>query len=244
MSLEVAQLPWWRRLKQKMHLRRRLRQWRRVRYNLALLRYRMPRAVSRVYEGYARHPESKHTVSRLDAAVIYDLVRRHRPGQCIEVGCGLGTVTAIVALAMEANGEGRITSLEQLDWMAELARELLPDVCKERVGIVRCDPEVRQYFGEEWACYRFTPATADIDLVIVDGPGEWVDEVGNLVHKPNGDLVGFLPYLGPGSRVFVDGRLSTVAAYRRHLSGRFHIKQSRLGYTSLELAGPGPTPTR
>lgn len=241
MSLGTTQLPLWRRLKQKARLRRRLRQWTSVRYNIALLRYRMPRAVSRVYESYAQHPESKHIVSRLDAAVIYNLVRRRRPGHCIELGSGLGTVTAIVALGMEANGEGRVTSLEQMDWMAKLAKELLPDACKERVEIVRCEPEVRQYFGEEWACYRFTPATADIDLVIIDGPGAWVDEAGNLVHKPNGDLVGLLPYLRPGCRVFLDGRLSTVAAYRRHLGDCLAIHQSSLGYTLMELTGPSPT---
>ena len=228
----------WRRLMQKARLRRRLRRWTSVRYNLALLCYRMPRAVSRVYEGYSRHPESKHIVSRLDAAVIYNLVRRHRPAHCIELGCSLGTVTAIVALAMEANGKGMVTSLEQIDWMAESAKELLPDACKERVEILRCEPEVRQYFGEEWACYRFTPATAEIDLVIIDGPGGWVDQAGNLVQKPNGDLLGFLPYLRPGCRVFVDGRLSTVAAYRRHLGDLLDIHQSSLGYTLMKLAGP------
>ncbi len=54
-------------------------------------------------------------ISESDIRVIWNLVRRHRPGHCIELGGGLGTVTATVALAMEANGFGKVTSLEQLD---------------------------------------------------------------------------------------------------------------------------------
>jgi hypothetical protein len=139
---------------------------------------------------------------------------------------------------MDANGLGRVTSLEQLEWMAQMAWEMLPDTCRRRVRIVRCDPEVRRYYEEEWACYRFTPETADVDLVIIDGPAPWTDDSGNISPGPNGDLAGLLPYLRPGCRVFVDGRLPTVAAIRWHMGHLFDIRQSRLNYTLMELKAP------
>lgn len=154
--------------------------------NLASFWYRMPREVSGIYETYKRHPNSKFNggemiLSRLDAGVIYNLIRRSLPSHVLELGCGLGTGTAVVAMAMEANGFGRVTSLEHLEWMAELAWEMLPDAGRGRVEIVRCDLELRRYFDQDWTCYHFIPKAADVDLVIVDGPPtKWVDEAGKL----------------------------------------------------------------
>lgn len=222
-------------------LRQRLRSWIGLRTRLHRLRFPLPGSVSELHAQYARHPEAKHIVSLTDAAVIYNLVRRYRPSHCIDFGCGLGTVAAIVADAMESNGLGKVTSLEQLDWMANLAEELLPGRLRARVNIIRCDPEVRTYFGHEWSCYRFAPQAADIDMVVVDGPAEWEDEGGEIVREPNGDLVGLLPYLRPRCRVFVDGRLPSLEAYRRHLAPHFRIQQShRWSYTVMELIRPPP----
>ena len=93
------------------------------------LRYPIPQGISDLHAQYARHPEAKHIVSLTDAAVIYNLVRRYRPSHCIDLGCGLGTVAAIVADAMESNGLGMVTSLEQLDWMANLD-SLVKSLCR------------------------------------------------------------------------------------------------------------------
>lgn len=219
--------------------------WRQLRARIGLrtrfhkLRYPIPQGISDLHAQYARHPEAKHIVSLTDAAVIYNLVRRYRPSHCIDLGCGLGTVAAIVADAMESNGLGMVASLEQLDWMANLAEELLPGRLRARVDIIRCDPEVRTYFGREWSCYRFSPQAADIDMVVVDGPAEWEDEGGEIVREPNGDLVGLLPYLRAGCRVFVDRRLLSVEAYRGHLAPYFRIQHShRWSYTVMELTRP------
>ena len=120
-----------------------------------------------------------------------------------------------------------------------LAEELLPGRLRARVDIIRCDPEVRTYFGREWSCYRFSPQAADIDMVVVDGPAEWEDEGGEIVREPNGDLVGLLPYLRAGCRVFVDRRLLSVEAYRGHLAPYFRIQHShRWSYTVMELTRP------
>ena len=207
-----------------------------LRYKLKLLQNRVPRDVAKVYKSYKEHPESRGIVGRLDAAVLYNQIRRYRPNHCVDLGLGLGTTATIASMAMEANGFGKVTSLEDLDWIAELAQQLMPKTCKDRVTIVRCDHEDRHYFGEKMACYRFTPEIADIDFVIVDGPPtEWIDEAGNVGLRPCGDLIEFLPYLKIGCRVFIDGREPSVQAYRRHLGHLFHIRESRFNYTLMEL---------
>ena len=225
------------RLKERLLVRRRIRRSTRfLHYQLASLQYRLPKEVLTVYQRYARHPESREIVSRLDAAVIYHLIRKHRPNHCMDLGCGLGTTTAVAAMAMEDNGVGQVTSLEQLDWMTELAWAMLPDGCKGRVEILHRELEIREYFGEKWACYRFSPEKPDIDFVVVDGPyGTREDASGNSILLPNGDLLEFLPFLKPGCRVFIDGRLFNVAAYRRYLGDKFRIRQSRLDYTLMEM---------
>ena len=43
--------------------------------------------------------------------------------------------------------------------MAQLADELLPQHLKERVNTVKCDPEVREYYGTDWSCYNHMPET-------------------------------------------------------------------------------------
>lgn len=205
-------------------------------------RFRLPPQVSEVYEAYARHPHAivpdygPVIASRLDAGILYHMVRRFRPMHVVEFGGGLGTMTAIVALALEAEGRGRVTSLEHLEWMTELAGELMPEPCASRVEILLRPEEIRHYFGQPWTCYRYTPTETDVDFVIVDGPPtEWTDPEGRLHYLPNGDLLELLPCLRPGCHVFVDGRVSSVEAYRRHLGHLFRVRPSMLNYTILEL---------
>lgn len=219
----------------------------RLEWSLSSLRYRLPRDVSRFYELYDRHPHSRvegygsMIGSRIDAGVLYHLVRRHRPQHVLDLGCGLGTLSAFVAFALEANGRGCVTSIEHLDWMVEKADKLMPGFVRSRVEMLLRETETRVYFGREWACYHFEPRPQDrIDLVIVDGPPtERIDASGRVAeYLPNGDLIRVLPHLAPGCHVFVDGRRPTVAAYRRHLGDLFEIQDTRLDYTLMRLKRP------
>lgn len=200
---------------------------------LLLLHLRVPNDFHKLYRQYAEHPLSRHIVSKIDAMVIYDQIRRYRPTHCVELGSGLGTATSIIAMAMEANGHGKITALEQHEWMMTLAEELMLPAHKTRVSFVRADPEVRRMCNEDWTCYQFAHTSADIDFVVVDGPAPWKTN-GSMHQEPNGDLVGLLPYLLPGCRVFIDGRSSTVSAYRRCIGDRFRIQETSSGYTLME----------
>jgi tRNA A58 N-methylase Trm61 len=145
--------------------------------------------VRQLHQKYASHPKPKYLIGEHDAAVIYNMVSRFRPDHVTDLGLGPGTATAIGAMAMESNCKGKVTGLEQLDWMARLAEELMPHELPHRVTIELRTPEVRRYYGKERMCYQFTPSTTDIDMVIVEVPGEWIDNNGNLIRKPCVDLV-------------------------------------------------------
>ncbi len=38
-----------------------------------------------------------------------------------------------------------------------------------------------------------------VDMVIVDGPGEWIGYDGNIIQLPNGDRLGFMSLLNTNS---------------------------------------------
>lgn len=205
-------------------LRYLLRQFRHI-VGLWAWRSRTPRYVSALHRHFTEHHQATQVMSELDALRLYNLVRRQKPKRCLEFGCGIGTSATIIAAAMRDNGEGDVMTLEQLDWMADVARDLIPEDYRPLITIVTSESEVREYFGQSWICYKFRNFPPDVDLVIVDGPNGWTDVHGEKVNGPNGDLVAAMPSLARDCLVYIDGRKETFDAIRASYEDEFRVSR-------------------
>ena len=201
---------------------------------------KLPEKTKLVYEYFLAHNDSEHIISELDAAIIYNLVLKYKPKNCIDLGSGLGTSCAMVAHAMDENGFGHVQSFEQLEWMANEASRIIDEKKITRASIQQAECVVEKYFGEDFACYQYEYKD-QVDMVIVDGPFALskIKEPKSHYEKilPNGDLFKLLPFLTKGAIVFVDARLSSVDAYRKYLGRDFIFAQNRVGYTLMIYKG-------
>ena len=134
-------------LKNNLLLRRRAR-W--LLLNLAVIylsiNNKLPPKTKLLYQYFAAHDESLHIVSELDAAILYNLVLKYKPKNCIDLGSGLGTSAAMVAMAMEHNNFGHVQSFEQLKWMADEANKIIEEKKISRVSIKYTECVVKKYF--------------------------------------------------------------------------------------------------
>lgn len=111
---------------------------------------------------------------------LYDYVRRERPTELLELGFAHGVSTVYLAAALEANGAGRLTSVD-----LESARERNPSAEEmlQRAGLasrVELVYEPTSYNWYLWRQLRRRLSNGTIaplhDFVFIDGAHTWVDD--------------------------------------------------------------------
>jgi predicted O-methyltransferase YrrM len=114
------------------------------------------------------------------AREIYDFVRREQPRECLELGFAHGVGTVYIASALEANGEGRITSVDRA-----AAREFDPpaEELVARAGLEHRVELVREESTYNWFLHRrIGERSRDgrcepyLDFCFIDGAHTWVDD--------------------------------------------------------------------
>jgi predicted O-methyltransferase YrrM len=114
------------------------------------------------------------------AAEIHDFVRRERPRECLELGFAHGAGTVYIASALEANGAGRLTSVDRA-----VARELEPSAEQlvGRAGLEHRVELVHEQSSYNWFLHRrIRERTRDgecepyLDFCFLDGAHTWVDD--------------------------------------------------------------------
>lgn len=116
------------------------------------------------------------------------LVRELAPGSCLELGTGFGLSTAYQAAALELNGEGRITSLDQ-SALTDIAQPEL-----ERLGLAERAELVGGWIEDTLP--EVLERVAPIDYALLDAD-----------HTEEGTLSAFdaiTPHLGDGAVVVLD----------------------------------------
>ena len=137
-----------------------------------------------------------------EAAYLFHLVRRRKPGLILELGSGSSTF--LFAAALKANGSGRLISVEHESDHAERTTQFLDQAgLLEWVELVTA-PLVEQQIGERsFAWYELAPLLArlkdDIDLLFVDGPQGKKQSLSRYPALPV-----LAPHLAPQAIVFVD----------------------------------------
>jgi hypothetical protein len=97
---------------------------------------------------------------------------------------------------------------------------LIPEDLKPFIQFVRSDARAVQFTQVDpyqyWSSYDFESDGADLDYVIVDGPGAW-KEGQHVIKLPAGDIFKVCKQIPRGGRVFIDRRWRTVDLYERFL---------------------------
>lgn len=111
---------------------------------------------------------------------LYDWVREHQPAECLELGFAHGVSTVYIAAALDANGGGRLTSVDNLSARERepSARELL-----RRAGLEERAELVYEETSYNWFLHRTLRDRVSkgaveplYDFCFLDGAHTWVDD--------------------------------------------------------------------
>ena len=153
---------------------------------------------------------------------LYKDVKKYKYKEILECGSGISTV--IMAKAIQENGGGRITSMEENDGeYIQNIKDLIPDDLKQYVDI-RYSPKVDDYYQQfRGVRYRDIP-DRKYDFMFIDGPT--TKSVADGQNTFDFDYIKISQELGE-IPVIIDGRVSTFKVLRQLYKG---FKFNRLLY--------------
>jgi predicted O-methyltransferase YrrM len=118
--------------------------------------------------------------SATHGAEIHDFVREHRFSNCLELGFAWGVGAVYIASALEANGHGRLTSV---DMPFEERRAVEGTALLERAGLTHRVEVVLEDGGYNWFLHRkLKEQVRDgaveplYDFVFLDGAHTWLED--------------------------------------------------------------------
>jgi predicted O-methyltransferase YrrM len=158
---------------------------------------------------------------------LFHLVRRLRPGACLELGTGLGISAAYQAAALECNGTGQVLTVD-VDEHAAVATDVF-----EALGLGH---RAKVVIGPGEEALEQALAAGPFGLVVLDADHT---EAATVAH-----FEAVLPHLRPGGVVVVDDIGWTAqmrSAWQRlrcHGQVRLAVGIRRVGV--LSVAGPEP----
>ena len=108
---------------------------------------------------------------------VYDHVRSTRPAEILELGTSYGVSAAYMAAALEANGEGRVTTVDHVrsNPPQELLERVDPAVVR-RINLVRIDDSSYDWWLKEQVAARSDAAgncEPVYDFCYLDGAHNW-----------------------------------------------------------------------
>jgi predicted O-methyltransferase YrrM len=158
---------------------------------------------------------------------LFHLVRRLRPGACLELGTGLGISAAYQAAGLECNGSGRLLTVD-VDQHAAIATDVFE--------ALKLGHRAELVIGPEEEALERALAAGPFGLVVLDADHT---EAATVAH-----FEAVLPHVRPGGVVVVDDIDWTVQMrsawqrLRRHGRVRLAVGIRRVGL--LSVAGPEP----
>lgn len=168
--------------------------------------------VKQLWTKFANHPEAQWILSLNDAYNLARFVIEKRPKHVLDLGTGIGCSSAVIKYA---NPESKVTSIEQYEKCVKIAQTMV-----KGVDILRKDAEVFELAeipGQKLMGYKDIPADQKFDMVVIDGPGDFVHE-GVLVRLPSADIFRILDQVNEDAVVYIDQRVDTVNLIARYLN--------------------------
>ncbi len=179
-----------------------------------------------LYQQFLNHPESQWIMRPQNAELLYNYIKNHKIKKILELGCGIGAATSIMALAFKDKGETdyHIDSMEQFDKCIKIAEKMIPEEFKKNITIHKSDAIV--WSSAEIPYYNFsiyeTLPDGEYDLYLEDGPSPFMQEE-HYIDLPNG-VIHKLTLDGKiksGTQIIYDGRLESLKLLERYFSANY-----------------------
>lgn len=194
-------------------------------------KYGQNQPIENLYLKFLHHEKGKWVMPIESVMKVRELLKKYQPTQILELGTGIGALTAVMSASLE---NVRITTVEQNEKVMELAKELIPHELKEKITFHHTLATILKPFKEidpfrHWSSYLPYP-WIKWDFIVIDGPGPFIYN-DNLVDLPNGDLITLLPKMFPSTKVLVQQRNEARRLYKRFLGWYLDILEETPEYT-------------
>lgn len=82
-----------------------------------------------------QHIQDPTGIANEEGEFLYGLIRVTRPTVCIETGCNVGVSASYIGLALRDNNHGKLTTIEHLPYVADIASVKLARMGLDRVTV-------------------------------------------------------------------------------------------------------------
>ncbi len=186
----------------------------------------------KLYSVFRNSPHGTWICGFDDYQKLHQLLAELKPGRILELGTGIGAMTAIMAAAAP---EARVDTVEQFEKCIRIAKQLVPAQLQERItfhyavpGVFRVEAIKHQTFQR----YEKLPE-GDFDLVVIDGPGPYLDGDEYLIDFPGGDFMQAIRQTKPGAHFYIDGRKHMAGLMMRFFSRYLEVVSDNAKSTVL-----------
>ena len=188
----------------------------------------------------------------VDLARLHRYVRKNKPFEILEFGCGQSTIIMAHALSCFSKN-ARLHVVEASPEWAQMVLERIPDHLKHYVKMNVSDAHVQLINNE--ICHVFETLPDIIpNFIYLDGPAATQVKgnhagltISNRAFSISADPLFYEGALKPGFHMLVDGRIHNVHFLRRNLKRKYRFKHDRINRVSsfTLLPEPGwPLPAR
>lgn len=154
-----------------------------------------------------------------DYLEIYQTIRRNKPTEALELGSGVTSFVIAYALHKNKNEngvQGKLTSMENLEFFHEQIKSFFPHEFSSYVNFVLSERKEKMYGDDLLGCYYESIPDISFDFIFVDGPAERLSKTSKKAF--NSDLINLVKDRKLTSFVgLIDQRISAYRAYKKLL---------------------------
>jgi len=191
-----------------------------------------------LHKVFSSHKEGGWIMKPDSFQALYQFVRTNEVTNALLLGTGIGFSDAVVSLAIEERLRGKkgkkpkchIHTVEQFKKCFDLAQELIPEELKKNITFHHEEVEIWEHpetSNTPLSIFKKLPEPPKDGwhLIVVDGPGPFINKKGHLVEVPNGDVMklhheGKIP---AGTIIYFDGRIPALSLIERYYSDDFYL---------------------
>lgn len=179
-------------------------------------------SLSNLYEIFKSSKDGRWICGLNDCENVYRIINENQFTSVLELGTGIGALTAAAALAV---GEyGHVDTVDNVQKCLDIAKLLIPKELQERITFHQRDVKVtfmKEIMYQHFEVYKDLPLDGkEYELVIIDGPGPVLED-DKLVDLPAGDFIDILTRTQHGTFLYIDGRRQMLTLMLRYFSGHF-----------------------
>tara|TARA_B100000902_G_C27299221_1_gene911805 strand:+ start:345 stop:1094 length:750 start_codon:yes stop_codon:yes gene_type:complete len=164
---------------------------------------------------------------------LYELVKKHKPRNILELGPGISSCVLAYALKeneIEGYEPGIITCMEESEYYFDNFKKIIPD---EYIEVIKpiYSPRKTAYFENNFGCFYSNIPGKNFDMIFIDGPHTTFPEEPEKAF--DADLINLIKDKKiKDSLVILDQRVSTLEILNELISG-LNLKYNPLKMVSI-----------